>query len=56
MCSVSTGHAQGPRNERYQISEFGSIIIYTIYRDVPQVLTLLVGQNDPSNADKLECL
>ena len=32
--------------ERYQISEFGSIIIYMIYQDIPQGLMLLVGQND----------
>ena len=35
-----------PTIEWYQILEFNSIIIYTRYQYVSQVLMLLVGQND----------
>ena len=42
--------------DKYQILEFGSIIIYLIYRDTSQVLTLLVGQNDPQQCRQTRML
>ena len=44
------------RCDKYQISEFGSIIIYMIYRDTSQVLMLLVGQNDPQQCTQTRML